>query len=146
LSVRDVPQEVLVGAKFDSPAIEHLASTIQQAQGVIVSSPVYKASYSGVLKALIDLLSQDILEHKPILLLMTVGSPAHLLAIEYTLKLLLASLKGQNLKGIYFQDSQISREAAIPINDEELLRRTMKQIDFFIDKLVSRNHHSLLHL
>lgn len=135
LSVRDVPQADLFEAKFDSPAIRSISATIEDAQGIIIGSPVYKAAYSGVLKSLIDLLPQDVLEHKPVLPIMTGGSPAHLLAIEYTLKPLIASLRGQSLKGVYFLDTQIDREANIPVIDEELLQRIEKQLDYLIEKI-----------
>lgn len=135
ISVRDVPQSDLFEGKFDSPAVQEIARTIQNAQGVIVGSPVYKAAYSGVLKTLIDLLPQDVLEHTPVLPVMTGGSPSHLLAIEYTLKPLLATLKGQNLKGIYFLDSQIDVDNQVPITDDELLQRAIKQLDYLIEKV-----------
>ncbi|UFU00780.1 NADPH-dependent FMN reductase [Radiobacillus kanasensis] len=133
ISIRDVPQEVLFYGKYDSQAIQEITSLIQNAKGVIIGSPVYKAAYSGVLKALIDLLPQDVLQDTPVLPIMTGGSPAHLLAIEYTLKPLLANLKGQNLKGVYLLDSQINKESLEnPIIDFEILERTRKQLYYFI--------------
>src|SRR5690625_3322227 len=105
--VRDVPLHDLKESRYESPAIDDLALLSRQSQGVIIGSPVYKAAYSGVLKALLDLLPQDIFEHTPVLPIMTGGSPSHLLALEYTLKPLLATLKGQNLQGVYLLDQQI---------------------------------------
>src|SRR5690625_4365086 len=62
ISVRDVPQHDLREGRYGSPAIDDIALLIRQSQGVIIGSPVYKAAYSGVLKALLDLLPQDIFE------------------------------------------------------------------------------------
>src|SRR5690625_1730572 len=62
ISVRDVPQHDLVEGRYGSPAIDDISLLIRQSQGVIIGSPVYKAAYSGVLKALLDLLPQDIFE------------------------------------------------------------------------------------
>lgn len=135
ISVRDVPQSDLFEGKFNSPAIQGMSQLIMQAQGVIVGSPVYKAAYSGVLKAFIDLLPQDVLNHTPVLPVMTGGSPSHLLAIEYTLKPLLATLKGQNLKGIYFLDEQIDVQREVPILDEDLLDRADKQLNDLIEEI-----------
>lgn len=135
ISVRDVPKEDLFSGNFKSEAIQKIASLIESAQGVIVGSPVYKASYSGVLKSLIDLLPEDVLEHKPVLPVMTGGSPSHLLAIEFTLKPLLGNLKGQCLKGIYFIDKQIDKQQKNPIIDEKLSERTVKQLDYLIEKV-----------
>ena len=47
------------------------------ADGVIVGTPVYKASYSGLLKAFLDVLDDDILLGMPTMLAATGGSPRH---------------------------------------------------------------------
>lgn len=135
ISVRDVPQHDLIEGRYGSPAIDDIALLIRQSQGVIIGSPVYKAAYSGVLKALLDLLPQDIFEHTPVLPIMTGGSPSHLLALEYTLKPLLATLKGHSLQGVYLLDQQIDRERRDPITDDKLLERTIKQLDSLVEKV-----------
>ncbi|MFD2924992.1 NADPH-dependent FMN reductase [Halobacillus naozhouensis] len=133
ISVRSVSPEDLFYARFDSEAIGEIAETIQQAKGVIVASPVYKASYSGILKALIDLLPQDVLKDTPVLPIMSGGSKSHLLAIEYALKPLLATLKGQNLKGVYLLDDQIDKsKPSRPITDEDCDQRLQKQLGYFL--------------
>ena len=131
ISVKDVPAEDLVKGNFNSPAISKITARIEAADGVIVGSPVYKGAYSGVLKALIDLLPQDVLQHKPVLPLMTGGSPSHLLAVEYALKPVLATLKAHNLKGLYILDEQIDKHNHNPIIDEAILHRTQKQLRYF---------------
>ena len=134
LSIRDVPQEDLFSGKYNSPAIKDISVLIQEAKGVIVGSPVYKAAYSGVLKALLDILPQDVLQDTPVLPLMTGGSSAHLLALEYTLKPLLATLKGQNLKGVYLVDSQVDKlNPEQPIIEDEVLQRLQKQLYYFVE-------------
>jgi FMN reductase len=132
VSVKNVPAQDLFEGNFNSAAVKNIAAAIQNSKGVIIGSPVYKCAYAGVLKALIDLLPQDVLNHKPVLPLMTGGSPSHLLAIEYTLKPLLASLKAHNLKGIYLLDSQIDKHKTTPIIEQEILLRTKKQLYYFI--------------
>ncbi|WP_419893061.1 NADPH-dependent FMN reductase [Oceanobacillus kimchii] len=131
ISVKDVPYEDLFTGNFQSAAIKNITQKIQVADGVIVGSPVYKGAYSGVLKALIDLLPQDALKHTPVLPIMTGGSPAHLLAVEYTLKPVLATLKAHNLKGLYFLDEQIDKQHEIPIIDNNILQRAKKQVYYF---------------
>lgn len=138
ISVQDIPPEDLFYARFDSPEVQEVAASLQQAKGVIVGSPVYKAAYSGVLKALLDLLPQDVLQDTPVFPLMTGGSGSHLLAIEFTLKPLLATLKGQNIKGVYFLDKQIDKESpAQPIADSDCVERLGKQLDYFTE-LINR--------
>ncbi len=108
---------------------------LQKADGVIVGSPVYKASYSGVLKALFDLLPQDVLQDTFVLPVMTGGSSSHLLALDYALKPLLATVKAHSLKGLYFQDSEISKTGSEVIIDNVMLNRTKKQLNYFMRKI-----------
>ena len=95
LRVRDFPAEDLLHARFDSPAVQQLQATVARADGLVVGTPVYKASLTGALKVLLDLLPERALAHKVVLPLASGGSPAHLLAVDYALKPVLAALKAQ---------------------------------------------------
>jgi FMN reductase len=92
LAVRDISAQVLLGADPRHPDIVAVADAITAADGVIVATPVYKAAYSGVLKALLDLLPQFALAGKVVLPLATGGTLAHVLAIDYALRPVLSSL------------------------------------------------------
>ncbi|MEG8277277.1 NADPH-dependent FMN reductase [Streptomyces sp. AHA2] len=90
--VRAVPAEALLGADFRHPAIVRATALVEQADGLVVGTPVYKAAYSGLLKSLLDLLPQFALAGKTILPLATGGSTAHVLAIDYALRPVLSSM------------------------------------------------------
>ena len=106
--IRDFAAEDLLHARFDSPQIQLLIEQIAQADGVLVATPVYKASFSGALKTLLDLLPERALQHKVVLPLATAGSSAHMLAVDYALKPVLAALKAQEmLHGVFAEDRQI---------------------------------------
>ncbi|MFJ5779178.1 NADPH-dependent FMN reductase [Streptomyces sp. NPDC093094] len=92
LDVRTLPAEALLGADFGHPAIVEAASLFARADGVVIGTPVYKAAYSGLLKSLLDLLPQYALAGKTVLPLATGGSTAHVLAIDYALRPVLASM------------------------------------------------------
>ncbi|QWB27841.1 MULTISPECIES: NADPH-dependent FMN reductase [Streptomyces] len=92
LDVRTIPAEALLGADFRHPAIVEATELFARADGVVIGTPVYKASYSGVLKALLDLLPQYALTGKTVLPLATGGSIAHVLAIDYALRPVLTSM------------------------------------------------------
>ena len=107
--IRDFAAEDLLHARFDSPQIQLLIEQIAQADGVLVATPVYKASFSGALKTLLDLLPERALQHKVVLPLATAGSSAHMLAVDYALKPVLAALKAQEmLHGVFAEDRQIN--------------------------------------
>lgn len=109
LDVRTIPGEALLGADFKHPAIVEATELFAQADGVVVGTPVYKASYSGVLKALFDLLPQYALTGKTVLPLATGGSTAHVLAIDYALRPVLSSMgAGHIVQGWFTLDKDIT--------------------------------------
>lgn len=107
--VRDFPAEDLLHARFDSPKVIDLLQQVANADGLVIATPVYKASFSGALKAVLDLLPERALAHKVVLPMATGGSIAHMLAVDYALKPVLSALKAQELlHGIFAEDSQIA--------------------------------------
>lgn len=109
LDVRTIPAEALLGADFRHPAIVEATELFARADGVVVATPVYKASYSGVLKALLDLLPQYALAGKTVLPLATGGSTAHVLAIDYALRPVLNSMGAAHIvQGWFTLDKDIT--------------------------------------
>ncbi|YCH22264.1 NADPH-dependent FMN reductase [Pseudomonas sp. D1-3] len=107
--VRDFEAENLLFARFESPRILGLQAHVAAADGLVVATPVYKASFSGALKTLLDVLPERALHHKVVLPVATGGSNAHMLAVDYALKPVLSALKAQEvLHGVFADDSQIS--------------------------------------
>ncbi|MDI9829911.1 NADPH-dependent FMN reductase [Streptomyces sp. KAU_LT] len=92
LDVRTLPAEALLHADFAHPAIVEATALFERADGVVIGTPVYKAAYSGLLKALLDLLPQYALAGKTVLPLATGGTTAHVLAIDYALRPVLNSM------------------------------------------------------
>ena len=81
---------------------------VEDADAVVVATPVYKASYTGILKAFLDLLPQDGLAGKLVLPLATGGSQSHMLALDYALRPVLAALSARFiLPSIYATSDQL---------------------------------------
>ena len=109
LDVRTIPAQALLGADFRNPAIVEVTELFAHADGVVIATPVYKASYSGVLKALLDLLPQYALTGKTVLPLATGGSTAHVLAIDYALRPVLSSMGAAHIvQGWFTLDKDIT--------------------------------------
>ena len=94
IEVRDIAHDltnnVLTG--FASPELQERLDRIVGADALIVSTPIYSASYSGLFKMLIDVLPADSLRGKPVLLGATGGTARHSLAIDHALRPLFAYL------------------------------------------------------
>ncbi|UJF31498.1 NADPH-dependent FMN reductase [Paenibacillus hexagrammi] len=136
----DLPAEALVKAKFDDPQIIEANQRVEQADAVIIASPVYKAAYTGVLKTYLDLLPQKGLLGKSVLPLFIGGSLAHYLTIDYALKPVLASLGARHiLAGVYAVDSWVTRqEPGVFELTEELTERLNESIHDLVRELGGR--------
>jgi hypothetical protein len=74
---------------------------------------VYKASYSGLVKVFLDLLPQAGPAGKTVLPLVTGGSLAHMLAMDYALRPVLSALGARHVvPGAFLLDSAIERLGA----------------------------------
>ena len=112
INVRDLPPEDLLAGRGEVTALRGPLALIERARGVVVSTPVYKAAYSGVLKVFLDLLPQTALAGKVVLPLVTGGTAAHVLAIDYALRPVLLSLGAQHVvAGLFILDKLIERQA-----------------------------------
>lgn len=111
--IRELPAVALLAADVQEPAIAAAVRAVEQADLVIVGTPIYKAAYSGLLKVFLDLLPPDALRDKIVLPLATGGSPAHFLALDYALKPVLSALGARHvLDGVFATDAQLRRHEA----------------------------------
>jgi FMN reductase len=87
----DIAHAIVSGFPGDDlqAAIERLAA----ADAVIAASPVYKAGISGLFKSFIDVLDNDLLIAKPIVLAASAGSARHALVIDDQLRPLFAFMR-----------------------------------------------------
>lgn len=110
LAVRDLPSADLLAGRRDTPALWSASDAVAQADGVIIATPVYKASYTGLLKAFLDLLPENALAGKVVLPFVTGGTIGHLLAIDYALRPVLTALGADHVvQGRFLLDSDIVR-------------------------------------
>ena len=111
VDLAELPADALLGRRAD-PALDAAFARVSAARIVVASTPVYRATYSGLLKTFFDLLPQDALAGKLAIPIATGGGPAHLLAIDHGLRPLFASLGATTVAiGTYATDTQFSAGA-----------------------------------
>lgn len=85
-----------------APLPRAIVDAILAADALIVGSPVYKGSYTGLFKHLFDLIDPIALAGKPVLLTATGGGDKHALVIEHQLRPLFGFFEAATLStGIY---------------------------------------------
>ena len=136
IAVRELPAQALLHAQVDHPLIRQALAKVHEAQVILIATPIYKAAYSGVLKAFLDLLPQDALRGKTVLPLATGGSIAHLLALDYALKPVLSALGARDiLDPVFATDAQITKHETLgysPLPD--VIERVESALQILIDR------------
>lgn len=144
-SVFDFNPQDLLYARFDSPSLKVFTGQLAQADGVVISTPIYKASFSGALKTLLDLLPERAFEHKVVLPMATGGSVGHMLALDYALKPVLNALKAQEiLHGVFSEDSQITQYDSSPQLSGALENRLIESLETFTRALERQSQFNAL--
>jgi len=116
----DVPE---LGQALDHTGIVgKLKDTIARIEGadvLVVGSPVYKGSYTGLFKHLFDLVGQEKLVGKPVILTASGGGDRHALVVEHQLRPLFGFFAAHSMAtAIYvndadFADGRIKSEPAL---------------------------------
>ena len=102
-----------------TPEAQANVQRLLSADALIVASPIYKASYTGLFKHLIDLLDPASLKRKPILVAATGGGEKHALAVEHQLRPLFAFFEARVLSTAVhvsdkdFTDGGLTGEASL---------------------------------
>lgn len=84
----DVTCTLLNGVRSD--ALDDALAAVEQADLLVLTTPVYNGSYSGLFKSFIDLIDPAALLGTPVLLGATGGSPRHSLVVDHALRPLVA--------------------------------------------------------
>lgn len=120
LNLAETPVEICDGRpleKYDAAtrqAIEQIAG----AGAVLIAAPVYRASFPGVLKNLLDIAPVEALKNKPVGIVAMGGSPHHFLGVDWQLRQVLtwfgalAAPSSVYLTGGDFKDGRLASESA----------------------------------
>ena len=82
-----------VVSQLVSPRLRQAIDALGAADGLVVSTPVYKAGASGLFKSFFDVLDNDLLIAKPVLLSATAGTARHALVADDQMRPLFAYLR-----------------------------------------------------
>jgi len=121
-----LPADDLLG-RSRTGALDEAVAAVGRPHIVVVGTPVYRASYSGLLKVFFDLLEPGSLAGKVAIPIATGGGAAHQLVIDHALRPLLGSLGALVVAtGVYGTEPQFDASATPhPL----LLERVRRAVD-----------------
>ncbi len=102
INLRDIPADMFFKYPTEDPVMTKAFADVSEADGLIFATPIYKASFSGLLKSFLDLLPQFAFSGKVVLPLATGGSLAHVLALDYSLRPVIQSMGARHIVQSYF--------------------------------------------
>src|SRR6266446_3915246 len=131
LNLAEAPIEMCDGRPLEAygAATQQAVARIAAAGAVLIGAPVYRASFPGVLKNLLDIAPVEALQNKPVGIVAMGGSPHHFLAVDGQLRQVLAwfgafvAPTSVYLIGGDFRDGQLAAEPAR--NDLTALTQTL---------------------
>lgn len=120
-------------------SVELELRAIERADLLVVATPVYRASFTGLFKHLFDFVEQYALVDTPVLLAATGGSERHALILEHQLRPLFGFFQAVTLPlGIYAHDSDfLEYRVASPLLLERIdnaIRRGLPLIRSSVDE------------
>ncbi len=124
-----------LGATLDPrqapPDLAHLIETITNADALVVGSPVYKGTYTGLFKHLFDLIDPKALKDKPIVLTATGGSERHALVVDHGLRPLFAFFSADILStGIYATEPDFADYLPASVNLKSRIARVVDELSW----------------
>jgi FMN reductase len=120
LNLAETPIDVCDGRPLDAygQATREAVARIATAGAVLIAAPVYRASFPGVLKNLLDITPVEALQNKPVGIVAMGGSPHHYLGVDWQLREVLTwfgalvAPTGVYLTGGDFRDGQLASDTA----------------------------------
>lgn len=87
----ELPQAL--SSQFMGPGFKRAIETLVEADGIIAAAPVYKAAASAAFTAFFQVLDNDLLIGKPVILAATAGTARHALVVDNEMRSLFAYLR-----------------------------------------------------
>jgi FMN reductase len=84
-------------AGFPGAALEEAIEKLAAADAIIAATPIYKAGISGLFKTFVDVLDNDLIVAKPVLLAATGGTARHALVVDDQMRALFAYMRALTL-------------------------------------------------
>jgi FMN reductase len=129
-----------------SPKLQRAITALADADGIIASTPVYKAGPSGLFTSFFDILDDDLLIAKPVLLAATAGTARHALVADDQVRAMFAYLRTLTAPTSLFAAPEDWSDPALSKRiDRAAVEILLLMESRFADKIREETWHSYQH-
>lgn len=95
IDLRELANEITTAmvSRLTGPKLQNAITALGDADGIVAGTPVYKAGPSGLFTSFFQILDDDLLIAKPVVLAATAGTARHALVVDEHLRALFAYLR-----------------------------------------------------
>jgi FMN reductase len=99
ISLREIAADISTAlvSQLVTPKLQQAITALGEADGIIAAAPVYKAGPSGLFTSFLDVLDNDLLIGKPVVLAATAGTARHALVTDGQMRPLFAYLRAMTV-------------------------------------------------
>lgn len=95
IDLRELATEIATAlvSQLAGPKLRNAIAALREADGIIASTPIYKAGASGLFTSFFHVLDNDLLIAKPVVLAATAGTARHALVVDEQLRSMFAYMR-----------------------------------------------------
>ena len=108
IELREISADITTAlvTQLIKPKLREAIAVLGQADGIIASTPVYKAGPSGLFTSFFDVLDNDLLIAKPVVLAATAGTARHALVVDDQMRAMFAYMRSMTAPTALFAASE----------------------------------------
>jgi FMN reductase len=148
IDLRELATEITgaMVSRLVGPKLQEAIATLGEADGIIVSTPVYKAGLSGLFASFFQVLDNDLLIAKPTVLAATAGTARHALVVDEQLRSLFAYLRATSVPTSLFAATEDWNDPALNKRiDRAALELLLLMESGFAHRVKDESWHSYPH-
>lgn len=115
IDLRELATEITTAlvSQLTGPKLQRAITVLGEADGIVASTPVYKAGASGLFTSFFHVLDNDLLIAKPVILAATAGTARHALVVDEQMRTLFAYLRAMTVPTSLFAATEDWGDSAL---------------------------------
>jgi FMN reductase len=125
-SLRDFEPADILFARSEAPGVARFIEATKAAAALVLATPVYKATYAGGLKAIVDLIPRDALVEKPALGISTAKIATHAIGVNQAYRALFGFFGARAQEALFVSDDELQFAEGAGVLSSEAEQRVRK--------------------